>query len=59
MNPKASEMISEFVLGNNLEMTIEEFIHTIHPHPTVSEIIKEAAHGNGTPNLIYDVFVLI
>lgn len=44
VNPKASEMISEFALGNNLEMTIEELAHTIHPHPTVSEIIKEAAH---------------
>lgn len=45
VNPKASEMISEFALGNNLEMTIEELAHTIHPHPTASEIIKEAAHA--------------
>lgn len=45
VNAKASEMISEFALGNNLEMTIEELSHTIHPHPTVSEIIKEAAHA--------------
>lgn len=45
VNTKASEMISEFALGNNLEMTIEELAHTIHPHPTVSEIIKEAAHA--------------
>ena len=45
VNTKASELISEFALGNNLEMTIEELAHTIHPHPTVSEIIKEAAHA--------------
>lgn len=45
VNAKASEMISEFALGNNLEMTIEDLSHTIHPHPTVSEIIKEAAHA--------------
>jgi dihydrolipoamide dehydrogenase len=45
VNTKASEMISEFALGNNLEMTIEDLAHTIHPHPTVSEIIKEAAHA--------------
>ncbi len=44
VNTKASEMISEFALGNNLEMTIEELAHTIHPHPTTSEAIKEAAH---------------
>lgn len=50
VNTKASELISEFALGNNLEMTIEELAHTIHPHPTVSEIIKEAAHaGMGHP----------
>lgn len=45
VNTKASELIAEFALGNNLEMTIEELAHTIHPHPTVSEIIKEAAHA--------------
>ena len=45
VNTKASELIAEFVLGNNLEMTIEELAHAIHPHPTVSEIIKEAAHA--------------
>jgi len=45
VNTKASELIAEFALGNNLEMTIEELAHTIHPHPTVSEVIKEAAHA--------------
>lgn len=45
VNTKASEMIAEFALGNNLEMTIEELAHSIHPHPTVSEVIKEAAHA--------------
>lgn len=45
VNTKASELIAEFALGNNLEMTVEELAHTIHPHPTVSEIIKEAAHA--------------
>lgn len=44
VNTKASELIAEFALGNNLEMTVEELANTIHPHPTVSEIIKEAAH---------------
>jgi dihydrolipoamide dehydrogenase len=27
-----------------LESTIQEIANTIHPHPTVSEIIMEAAH---------------
>lgn len=45
VNPKATEMIAEFSLGNNLETTIEEIAHTIHAHPTLSETVHEAAHA--------------
>ena len=38
-------MIAEMSLGNNLEMTIDELATTIHPHPTISETILEAAHA--------------
>ena len=41
---KATEMISEFVLGKLLEATVDEFAQAIHPHPTLSETIMEAAH---------------
>lgn len=41
---KATEMISEFALGRILETTVDEIAHTIHPHPTMSETIMEAAH---------------
>ena len=41
---KATELISEFVLGKVLETTIDEIGHAIHPHPTISETIMEAAH---------------
>ena len=41
---KATELISEFVLGKLLETTIDEIGHAIHPHPTISETIMEAAH---------------
>lgn len=41
---KATEMIAEFALGKMLETTIDEIAHTIHPHPTISETIMEAAH---------------
>jgi dihydrolipoamide dehydrogenase len=41
--PRATEMISEFSLGINLEFTLDEIIETVHPHPTVSEGLKEAA----------------
>ncbi len=38
----ATNMISEIALAMNLEATDEEVAKTIHPHPTVSEIIPEA-----------------
>ena len=45
VHAKATEMIAEFALGQNLETTIEEVVHTIHPHPTLSETVMEAAHA--------------
>ena len=44
MGPRATDMISEISVAMKLESTIEEVADTIHPHPTVSEIIMEAAH---------------
>ena len=41
---KATEMIAEFALAKVLESTVDEIGHTIHPHPTISETIMEAAH---------------
>ena len=39
----ATDLISEVVLGKTLESTTAEFGHTVHPHPTMSEAIMEAA----------------
>jgi dihydrolipoamide dehydrogenase len=39
----ASEMIAEFVVGRHLETTVEEIEKAMHPHPTLSEAIAEAA----------------
>jgi dihydrolipoamide dehydrogenase len=44
MGPRATDMIGEICVAMNLESTIEEVGDTIHPHPTVGEIIMEAAH---------------
>lgn len=44
MAPRATDMIAEMCVSMKLESTIEELAGTIHPHPTVSEIIMEAAH---------------
>lgn len=40
---QATEMIAELVLARRLEATEEEIIRTMHPHPTFSEAIMEAA----------------
>lgn len=38
-----TEMIAEIVVARNLETTGREIISSIHPHPTMSEAIMEAA----------------
>jgi dihydrolipoamide dehydrogenase len=38
-----TEMLAELVLAKNLEATEEEIIAAMHPHPTMSEAIMEAA----------------
>ncbi len=40
---RATDLISEVVLGRTLEATTAEFGKTPHPHPTLSEAIMEAA----------------
>jgi dihydrolipoamide dehydrogenase len=42
IGPEATEMIHEFAVGRTLEATLEEIIHTIHAHPTLSEAALEA-----------------
>jgi len=37
-----TEMIAETVLGRKLETTYQEVLDAIHPHPTMSESIKDA-----------------
>ena len=43
VGPHATELIAEFVVGRHLETTAEEMDRAIHPHPTLSEAIAEAA----------------
>ena len=43
VGPHATELIAEFVVGRHLETTMEEMDRAIHPHPTLSEAIAEAA----------------
>jgi dihydrolipoamide dehydrogenase len=45
LGPEATEIIHEFAVGRTLEATLEEIIHTIHAHPTLSEAALEATLG--------------
>ena len=42
--PHATDMIAEIAVAMKAEATVEEIADTIHPHPTVSEMIMEAVH---------------
>ena len=41
----ATDMIAEAAISMELEGTIHDIAKTVHPHPTLSEIVMEAAHG--------------
>lgn len=43
VGPHATELIAEFVVGRHLESTVEEMERAMHPHPTLSEGVAEAA----------------
>ena len=41
--PRATDMIAELALAVRNELTVADLVCTIHPHPTVSEMVREAA----------------
>ena len=43
VGPHVTDLISEAALAMNLECTGEEMAYTMHPHPTLSEALMEAA----------------
>ncbi len=42
---RATEIVAEATVALGLECTVEELVRTIHPHPTISEAVGEAAHA--------------
>jgi dihydrolipoamide dehydrogenase len=44
VGPHATDLIAEAVLAITNEMTVEEVMSTIHSHPTLSEVMQEAAY---------------
>jgi len=52
--PDAGELIAEGALAVETGVTAQDLARTIHPHPTLSETIMEAAEGLfGSPTHIY------
>jgi dihydrolipoamide dehydrogenase len=45
IGPRATDLIAEAVVALQMESTVEELARSIHPHPTVSEAVGEAAHA--------------
>ncbi|MBW3624151.1 MAG: dihydrolipoyl dehydrogenase [Armatimonadetes bacterium] len=43
IGPNATELIAEAVVAMESEATVEELAHSIHPHPSLSEGVMEAA----------------
>lgn len=44
LGPHATDLIAEAVLAVANELTVDELMSAIHPHPTLSEVIQEAAY---------------
>ncbi|MCD6576405.1 MAG: dihydrolipoyl dehydrogenase [Anaerolineaceae bacterium] len=45
IGPEVSELLPELTLAQRMEMTTEEIAHNIHTHPTLSEVLMEAAEA--------------
>lgn len=45
VGPMVTELLPELTLAHNMELTAEEIARNVHAHPTLSEVIMEAAHG--------------
>lgn len=52
--PDATNLITEYSLAMRAELTVDEVLSTIHPHPTYSEALREATlAAEGRPIHIY------
>jgi dihydrolipoamide dehydrogenase len=45
VGPEVTELLPELVLAHTWELTTEEIARTVHAHPTLSEVVMEAAHA--------------
>ncbi|MEO8354678.1 MAG: dihydrolipoyl dehydrogenase [Chloroflexota bacterium] len=50
IGPEVTELLPELTLARMMELTPHEIARNVHAHPTLSEVLMEAAHGaDGTP----------
>ena len=50
IGPEVTELLPELTLAQMMELTPHEIARNVHAHPTLSEVIMEAAHSaEGTP----------
>ena len=50
IGPEVTELLPELTLAHLMELTPAEIARNVHAHPTLSEVIMEAAHGaEGSP----------
>jgi dihydrolipoamide dehydrogenase len=50
IGPEVTELLPELTLAHMMELTPNEIARNVHAHPTLSEVIMEAAHGaEGSP----------
>jgi dihydrolipoamide dehydrogenase len=45
IGPEVTELLPELTLARMLELTPREIARNVHAHPTLSEVLMEAAHG--------------
>ena len=50
IGPEVTELLPELTLAQMMELTPAEIAHNVHAHPTLSEVLMEAAHdAEGMP----------
>jgi dihydrolipoamide dehydrogenase len=50
IGPEVTELLPELTLAHRMELTTHEIARNVHAHPSLSEVVMEAAHAaEGTP----------
>ncbi len=47
IGPEVTELLPELTIAQRMELTAEEIARNVHAHPTLSEVLMEAAHAVG------------